>query len=221
MTRRLSTAALVGWFLLHTTVWIGLILIIPGGDRVEYADLGSLATPWVRQFILPLLVVLALQVVVITRLGWWQNVLKEEQPSSRRGRAWIAPVVVLVLGLARFADDGFASEAGSAFLIGCAVTMLLVGLTEEVTFRGILLAGGRMSLGSERAAFLFSSGLFGLFHLPNMFIGAGVGPALFQVVQTAIIGSAIYSLRRASGGLVACVALHGLYDFLLIQGAGL
>ena len=209
------------WFLVHCTVWIGLVLVIPGGDRVDYVDLGSLETPWVRQFILPLLVVLALQVAVVTRLGWWKPVLRDEETSTRRGRAWIAPAIILLLGFARFSEDGFASEAGASFLFGVAVTMFLVGLTEELSFRGILLVGGRGALGSERSAFLFSSALFGLFHLPNMFIGADVGAALFQVVQTAVIGSALYSLRRASGGLVACVALHAVYDFFLVQGAGL
>jgi membrane protease YdiL (CAAX protease family) len=221
MHRRVSIATLLLWFVVHCTVWIGLILVIPGNDRVDYVDLGAVGTPWIRQFVIPLLAVLALQVVLVSRLGWWRPVLRDEEPSRRRGRAWIAPAIILFLGLGRFLDDGFASEAGASFLVGVALTMLLVGLTEELTFRGILLVGARGALGSERSAFLFSSAMFGLFHLPNMFIGAGVGAALFQVVQTAVIGSALYSLRRASGGLVACVALHAVYDFFLIQGAGL
>lgn len=221
MIRRLSLPQLLLWFVVHSTVWIGLILLIPGDDRVDYADLGAIGTPWVRQFVVPLLVVLALQIVLVTRLGWWRPVLRDEEPSRRRGRAWIAPVVILFLGVGRFLDDGFASEAGASFLVGVGVTMLLVGLTEELTFRGILLVGARGTLGSERSSFFFSSAMFGLFHLPNMFIGAGVAAALFQVVQTAIIGSALYSLRRASGTLLACVALHAVYDFLLVQGAGL
>lgn len=221
MHRRVSISTLLLWFVVHCTVWIGLILLVPGGDRVDYVDLGAVGTPWIRQFVIPLLVVLVLQIVLVTRLGWWRPVLRDEEPSRRRGRAWMAPAIILFLGLGSFLDDGFASEAGASFLVGVAVTMLLVGLTEELTFRGILLVGARGALGSERSAFLFSSAMFGLFHLPNMLIGAGVGAALFQVVQTAIIGSALYSLRRASGGLLACVALHALYDFLLVQGAGL
>jgi membrane protease YdiL (CAAX protease family) len=96
--------------------------------------------------------------------------------------------------------------------------MVLVGTTEEVTFRGILLVGGRDVFESERAAVLFSSALFGLFHLPNILIGAGTSETLRQVVSTAVIGTAIYALRRSTGTLVACIALHAVYDFFLIQG---
>jgi membrane protease YdiL (CAAX protease family) len=208
---------LVGWFLLHVVVWIGLIRIVAGKDLVDYVDLGVLGTPWVRQFIIPLLAVLALQVVVISRLGWWRPVMREDARSTTWWM-WVFPVVVLLLGVLALAVNGFASEAGASYLVGCAVTVGLVGLTEELSFRGILLVGGRRVFSKEATAVLFSSALFGLFHLPNAFIGAAWSSSIMQVFQTAIIGTAFYFLRRVSGSLIPCIVLHGLYDFLLIQG---
>jgi membrane protease YdiL (CAAX protease family) len=165
-----------------------------------------------------LLVVLAFQVVVITRLGWWKSVLREPSRTTRR---WLVvfPVVVFVLGLTRFLSDGFAGDAGSSYLIGCIVTMTLVGLTEEITFRGIQQVGARRVFTREWQAVVFASVLFGLFHTPNIVIGAEVGDALRQTVFTAIIGTAFYCLRRVSGSLIPCIVLHAVYDFLLIQGA--
>jgi membrane protease YdiL (CAAX protease family) len=65
---------------------------------------------------------------------------------------------------------------------------------------------------------VFASVLFGLFHTPNIIIGAEVGDALVQTVMTAILGMAFYCVRRVSGSLIPCIVLHGLYDFFLIQG---
>ena len=213
-----TISLLLGIFVAHVVIWIGLVRLVPGGDGVDYPDLGTLGTPWVRQFVIPLLVVLAFQVVVITRLGWWKSVLREPSRTTRR---WLVvfPVVVFVLGLTRFLSDGFAGDAGSSYLIGCIVTMTLVGLTEEITFRGIQQVGARRVFTREWQAVVFASVLFGLFHTPNIVIGAEVGDALRQTVFTAIIGMAFYCLRRVTGSLIPCIVLHAVYDFLLIQGA--
>jgi hypothetical protein len=209
---------LLGIFVAHVVIWIGLVALVPGDDGVDYPDLGTLGTPWVRQFVIPLLVVLVFQVVVITKLGWWKSVLREPSRTTRR---WLVvfPVVVFVLGLTRFLSDGFAGDAGASYLIGCVVTLTLVGVTEEITFRGIQHVGARRIFSREWQAVVFASVLFGLFHTPNIVIGAEVGHALTQTVVTAVIGMAFYCLRRVSGSLIPCIVLHAVYDFLLIQGA--
>jgi membrane protease YdiL (CAAX protease family) len=212
-----TLALLLGFFVIHVVVWIGLVKLVPGDDGVDYVDLGTLGTPWVRQFIVPLLVVLALQVAFISRLGWWSSILREPSRTSRR---WLIvfPVLVFVIGLATFLNDGFSGDAGASYVLGCAATVGLVGLTEELTFRGVLQVGGRRVFATERQAVIFASVLFGLFHTPNIIIGAEVGDALVQTVMTAILGMAFYCVRRVSGSLIPCIVLHGLYDFFLIQG---
>ncbi|MFM7687383.1 MAG: hypothetical protein ACKPDI_15875 [Actinomycetota bacterium] len=88
-----TMSLLIGWFVVHTAVWIGLVLLVPGDDGLDYVDLGVLGTPWVRQFIIPLLVVLALQVIVISRLGWWKPVLRDDERSSKWWM-WVFPLLV-------------------------------------------------------------------------------------------------------------------------------
>lgn len=208
---------LLAFFVLHVVVWIGLMRPLAGDDFVEYPDLGSASTPWVRQFIIGLLVVLALQVLYVSRRRCWKQLLTDET----RLRSWWAFVPIFViasLALGRFSSDGM-SEAPTSWWVGLSVTMLLVGLTEEFTFRGIILVGGRQVFGSEATAFLLSSALFGLFHLPNALIGQDLGPSIGQVFQTAIIGSVLYLVRRTSGSLIVAALFHGAYDWLLIQGA--
>lgn len=217
---RIATAvAMVGWFIVHTALWIGLVKLLPGDDFVEYPDLGRLGLPWMRQFVIPLLVVLALQAVVITRRSWWSPVFSDAQRTSKTWM-FIPPVLVAAIGIGSFLADGL-SDVPAHYWVGMTLTMLLVGTTEELTFRGILLVGGRQAFGSETVAFLFSSALFGLFHLPNIILGQDVGPSISQVFFTAVTGAAFYCLRRASGSIVPCILLHAAYDWALIQGGAL
>lgn len=209
--------ALFGFFLLHVAVWTGLILVVPGNDRVPYDILGDATTPWVRQFHVALLAVLVLQVVYIGARGWWTEVLFD-RPRSSKWWMWIAPALMVMSGLGALGSNGL-SDAPGSYWVGMTITMMLVGLTEELSFRGILVTGARKAGRSERTVMLFSSVLFGLFHLPNWWLGQDLGPTLTQVVVTALVGAGLFGFRRASGSLIPCVVLHAAYDWMLIQGA--
>lgn len=212
-----SVAHLIGFFALHTAVWTGLNLVVAGGDRVGFDQLGLGTTPWVRQFHVALLTVLAIQILYVSRKGWWREVMVDTEKTPRK---WLVvfPVLVLLAGIGKFTNDGL-TDAPTAYWVGMTATMILVGTTEELTFRGILLVGGRKAFGGEAKAFLLSSALFGLFHLPNALMGQDLAKVLSQVVVTAVIGSAFYALRRTGGSLVPCIVLHAAYDWMLIQGA--
>lgn len=204
-------------FVVHVVLWTVMVLTIAGGDRVDYDRLGDGSTPWVRQFIVALLVILVVQSVFITRERWWGEVLRD-RPRSAKAWMWIPPALLLLGGLARLGNDGL-SDAPSSYWIGMTTAIFLVGVTEELSFRGILLVGARRQWGSERRALLLSSALFGLFHLPNWLFGQDLPTTLRQVVFTAVLGTAFYALRRASGTLFLCMILHVAYDWMLIQGA--
>ncbi len=196
-------------------VWTGLVLALPGGDRVDYDILGDASTPWVRQFVVALVVVLMIQIVFISREKMWGEVLRD-RPRAGRLWMWLPPALVLFIGLIVLVDEGV-TDAPTSYWIGMTATMLLVGITEEVTFRGILIADARRRWGSEWRALLLSSVLFGLFHLPNWLLGQDLSTTIRQVIVTALMGGIFYSLRRASGTLLTCIVLHAAYDWVLIQ----
>lgn len=202
---------------LHVVVWIGLVRVIPGDDFQPYPELGTLETPWVRQYVVALLAVLMLQIAFLRWSGWTREVLRDE---PRRGgpASWIAPSLFALVAASVLVSGGV-NDAPRAYWIGMTATMLLVGLTEEVTFRGIVLVGARRAFSREWVAVLISSATFGLFHLPNTILGQDLGSSIVQVVVTGIIGTALHLLRRASGRLWPCVLLHAAYDWVLIQGA--
>lgn len=207
----------VAFFLVHITIWTGLVYVGAGSDRLDYDKLGESSTPWVRQFQIALLAVLVLQVAFLTRERWWGDVFRDT-PRSARWWMWLPPVFIVLVGLALLTNEGV-SDAPRSYWIGMTITMLLVGITEEITFRGILVVGARRQGSNERSVLLMSSALFGLFHFPNWILGQDLVDTLRQVIFTAVIGTAFYALRRASGTLMACIALHAAYDWVIIQGA--
>ncbi len=211
---QIGAVALVGILIVHTALWIGLARSLPGGDFMAYPDLGSAPSPWFREVVIPLTVVLAFQIAVVIRLGWWRSVWREPSRSRRRW-LWIPAAAMLASGLvARLAGGAVPGAAG--YLVGVTIAMLMVGLTEELTFRGIAIVGARRLLRTETAVAVATGVAFGLFHLPNVLLGSTLGPTLVQVVLTGVIGTALYGLRRVTGLLWPCVVLHAVYDWLVI-----
>lgn len=121
----------------------------------------------------------------------------------------IASAVVLL-------DSGI-SEAPSSYLIEITVTMMLAGLTEEVTCRAILVVGERRPRLTQGRVVVFPSAWFGLFHLLRWPLGEELATTIRQVVVTTIMGGALSALRRLSGTLVTWMALNVAYDCILIQ----
>ena len=101
--------------------------------------------------------------------------------------------------------DGSGVKVG----VGCGV---LVGFTEETVFRGILLRSLRAGERPEVQIVLIVSLAFGLFHLTNLAVGSPPAAAVVQVIIATLSGFVLYFARRATGLLIAGMALHGFWD---------
>ena len=97
---------------------------------------------------------------------------------------------------------------------------MLVGLSEELLFRGIFLRCMRNGQMSEGAAALWTATAFGLFHLPNVFLGTGL-TGLLQIVLAGLSGIALYYFRVAFAAIAAAMVMHGLFDVTTFLSAGL
>ena len=94
---------------------------------------------------------------------------------------------------------------------GDLATGVLVGLAEELVFRGVVLRCLRTGNRPESWAALWTALGFGLFHLPNVFMGTGLG-GLSQIVLAALSGYALYLFRRWHGLLWMAMVAHGAWD---------
>lgn len=120
----------------------------------------------------------------------------------------------LVLMLSANLWYGFALNYDALEALLYVFTMLLVGLLEELIFRGLLFEAMRGD--SPRAAIIVSSLTFGIGHIINLFNGSGAElvPNLLQVVYATAAGFMFVMMYCKSGSLVACILSHGVFNAL-------
>lgn len=95
-------------------------------------------------------------------------------------------------------------------------TTLVVGVTEEWVFRGIVFAVLARWLGLRRGAYA-ALAAFGCFHLMNIVIGMPVAGALAQTVLAFMSGSILLLAAIATRSLWIPMIGHGLYDFFVFD----
>ena len=107
---------------------------------------------------------------------------------------------------------------GGRVLFFVLVNTLLVGISEELMFRGIIHYGAKTRFGMW-AAIWIASILFGLVHALNGFLTGEFGPAFFQAVMAFFSGVMFMGLRLRQNSLIPSMLMHGLWDFSVFAGS--
>jgi membrane protease YdiL (CAAX protease family) len=99
-------------------------------------------------------------------------------------------------------------------------TTMLVGVSEEWIFRGLVLAAACRWFGMRRGiwAALVS---FGCFHLLNIIVGVPPATALFQLLSTVVAGAVFLVGAIATRSILLPIIVHGIYDFAVIDMAAM
>lgn len=147
--------------------------------------------------------------VTATLLGWWRPALFDRQRSRHR---WpiIAPIVMAIALVVNLVSTDWPAYDGAFF--AASLALVLVGFTEEMATRGLLLVGLRARLGEGWVWFL-TSAMFAVMHLTNILLGAPVAGTVQQLGLAFVGGTVFYILRRTTGSLIWAMVLHGLWDF--------
>lgn len=159
---------------------------------------------------LPLMLVqTALPLIVIAARGWWSDV------GFTRPRDW-QNLSVLLFPLALYLVVPLVFRSGDwpagPALIAIAVVALLVGLQEEMVFRG-LIVGAFLPSGVLRAA-MWSAFWFGVIHFNSLLVGRDPMFVLSQVVASMLGGFGIAALRIRTNSIVPLIFLHAFNDWL-------
>lgn len=107
------------------------------------------------------------------------------------------------------------------------ISMLFVGIAEEMLFRGILLNGfldffGEITTKSLRMAIFFSSLVFGLLHIFNVTTGATLVGAVMQAINAIALGMVFGAIYVRSGkNIWSCIILHGFHDLASFINSGI
>lgn len=204
-------------------IWMGLVaaalyvLLAAGlGNALNIwfptgSDLGDLV---VSHFVpLPILIVGGL--LFIKWAGWsdkvWRATPAHEQ-KPRRTWLYAFPVLLLVQAIAPFFGAPW-TEASVMYFVVVLLATVLVGIGEELYFRGII----RVSIRARHGAFLtliLTSLLFGLGHIAGeLFEGLPAALIAFQVSALAMNGILYFGAFLATGKLWVVMLLHFLTDY--------
>jgi hypothetical protein len=183
---------------------------------VDYDDIVGSADNALKAIVIPLAVVAVALIIVTTLLGWWKPALCDEH----RARGWImaVPIVMLTVTIAGI-NYGHLGDLDSGLLLWIAVGTLLVGFSEELMYRGLVLVSFRGAM-RESHAWFWSSVAFGLLHGINAFLGQDFVPTIVQIVSAFVLGSGFYVARRVSGVIFLPMLMHTLWDFSTFTGDG-
>lgn len=210
------------------TLWSGLVVfifylaIVMGmqiGSGVEYTEITKTSDNLLKGVLLPVLTSSIFLTIFAMWSGWWKDVFKDKY--KIQGHNWINLLVVFaIMGTIINFVAGDITTLDTKFILYAAIGTALVGYSEELMTRGLLLRGARGSGFTEVKVFLITSLAFGLMHSLNILNGQEVGTTLMQVVFTFLAGGVYYAIFRKTSLLWVTMVLHALWDFsLLTNGA--
>ncbi|WP_386681964.1 CPBP family intramembrane glutamic endopeptidase [Loktanella sp. R86503] len=198
-------ALTMGWFIMPLLLR-GPVDVTNGTGVVDMTNL--------RPFIIneAILVVLLGLIVALLRWGRATGVAGPVDPAGMRLALLILvpPVSIVAMTWASY----LSLEGGAALraaLVPIATLALLVGLFEELLFRGVLLHGlqSRISAGW---AIVASGTIFGLFHGVNALAGQDLTITAIQIAGAAGLGLFFGAVTVQARSIWPAVALHALWD---------
>jgi len=137
-------------------------------------------------------------------------------PVDWGGVLWLVPNFALMAVLFGVALRGGA-VGFSGLVVLVIVTMILVGFSEELMFRGIVLRGGLRAMGTGKAI-LVSAVMFSLLHSVNVLAFLPVGDMLLQLALTFVFGLAMACYGLRANSLVPLIVFHALWDMVQFLG---
>jgi membrane protease YdiL (CAAX protease family) len=199
--------------LISLGVWVVWTFVTLFGATWLLPEQQSLAELIVHGVAWAILAAAILVGVVPVIMGWRD--LGLNAPHSL-GLLWF-PALYLVIFLGAAVLLGL-PPANEIAMIG--LNTLIVGFSEEMMFRGILLAAF-VTVMRIWPAILWSCVLFGAVHVLNVFITGELSAAVLQAVTAAASGLVFVAIRLRTGSIWPAIIYHALWDFstfVLVRG---
>ena len=186
---------------LFAVLWIAIYVVLVAPLRGSYGD-GSL------QMLLGLVAISAVLLAVIRLLGIEKELGMTRWLQNGKALLWLLPMWVLstgnLWGGASLRYDGITT-------VMAVLSFLLVGVVEEIVFRGFLFNGMRRT-GKLSVAIFVSACTFGMGHIVNLLTGHATMETLVQVLFAVAWGFLFTFAYLKSGSLLPCIAIHSLID---------
>ena len=186
---------------LFAILWIVLYVVGIGSLRGSYGD-DSL------QMLLGLVAISAALLLIVRLLGIRKELGMTRWLQNGRKLLWLLPMWVLATGNL-WGGIGVRYEPINTLM--AVLSFMLVGVAEEIIFRGLLFNGMKRT-GSLTAAVIVSAITFGMGHIVNLLTGHATGETLVQIVFAVAWGFLFTFAYLKGGSLLPCIAIHSLID---------
>lgn len=205
----MRVAPKVRWGFAVAAGYLLVIVLLQGVTGIQYTEAAANGASLFWGLGFSLIIASVLLTGTVTALGWWGPVLSEHQRSRHR---WpiIASIFMAILAIVILAATDWSAYQLTFFL--ASLTLLLVGFTEEVTFRGVLLVALRTRF-REVWVWLITTTVFAAAHLVNLVLGQQIAETVEQVFFAFLAGTVFYLTRRVTGSLIPAMILHAFWDF--------
>ena len=186
---------------LFAILWIVVYVVLIAPLRGRFGD-GSL------QMLLGLVAISAALLAVIRLLGIQKELGMTRWLQNGRALLWLLPMWVLSTGNLW---GGVSVRYDAITSVMAVLSFLLVGVAEEIIFRGFLFNGMRKT-GRLTVAIVVSAITFGMGHIVNLLTGHATMETLVQMIFAVAWGFMFTFAYLKGGSLLPCIAIHGLID---------
>ena len=186
---------------LFAILWIVVYVVLIAPLRGRFGD-GSL------QMLLGLVAISAAMLAVIRLLGIQKELGMTRWLQNGRALLWLLPMWVLSTGNLW---GGVSLRYDAITSVMAVLSFLLVGVAEEIIFRGFLFNGMRKT-GRLTVAIVVSACTFGMGHIVNLLTGHATAETLVQMIFAVAWGFLFTFAYLKGGSLLPCIAIHGLID---------
>ena len=195
--------------LLTLVVW--LVITEGGGIISAGGHMTQLPTLISTRLAIGVAAAAAFIVLAISVLHWWR-VVGFVRPSET-GLLRLPSLVVLAFLAITIAERQL-FQPGTGLVV---LNTLLVGVSEELMFRGVLLFGARVRFGTNRAVFV-TAAIFGAVHTLNALVTGNLPAAVIQALIASFFGVWAGALRVRTESLLPLIVIHWMWDGLLVLG---
>ena len=192
--------------LLVLVLWM---VIVFGGELLQAGSTTSLDALVSNGVVVALVLAPLFLLIVVAYYKWWIPVGLKGPDRWRDMRLLWLPVVVLILIWMVAESSGLPEGRVFWFIM---INTLLVGISEELMFRGILFYGAASKFDWRRAVWITAL-VFGLIHALNGLITGDIGAAVLQALLASLFGVWTVALRLRLNTVIPLMILHWLWDF--------
>lgn len=197
-------------FVISLVVVVVYLAIILGGSKLEVGDGTASQSEMVgRQISISLVLGFVFLSSVVAFFGWRREAGVTSVRNTKSLLVLWLPVLFIVGFFFVALLLGF-PPAQTFLFVG--LNTLLVGISEELAFRGILFSGARSAL-RPIAAIAVTSLIFGAVHVFNGLTTGDWVAAAVQATAAAMSGILFIAILIRTGSIIPAMIVHWLWDF--------